>query len=164
MVPFGQAGANDQLSPRSAPAFRVAPPFPTKETDQRHSNNEQGDPFMSFATMGQRLDSGCLAMVPFGSDELLSPSSTCSATPTFRAIGSEMNPYGLINVQDDTFSSGNMLPVREQRMGDGLSFDQQNVWEQQQLWLHNQNEIMARHFASNDEASTTRTTQALTFN
>ncbi|KAJ8450891.1 hypothetical protein Cgig2_032516 [Carnegiea gigantea] len=165
MVPFGQVATNDQLSPR--PTFQVVQPFRTKEIDQCDLNNEQSVPFKSFPMMDQRLDSGCLAMVPFGTDDLLSPSSTSSATPTFRAIGSEMDPNGLNNKQEDTFGSfpfSSMLPIRELRMGHGLYFDQQNVFDQQQLWLQKQNKIIARQFTSMDEPSTTRTTQALIFN
>ncbi|XP_021732103.1 clathrin coat assembly protein AP180-like [Chenopodium quinoa] len=91
------------------------------------------------------------AIVPFGqvgSDDFFSSSDPkLQATPTFLATSLDMDQHQQSNLwnENDPFGSfpTTTSAIDPQKMSG--SFDQQNIMQQQQLWLQNQNKIMAKH-------------------
>ncbi|OVA20021.1 AP180 N-terminal homology (ANTH) domain [Macleaya cordata] len=78
-----------------------------------------------------------LAMSNAAVDPFSSP-PTFQATPTFCA----QNPN---DTENDPFASS--TPVAKDQFSDGSTMNRQNLLLEQQLWLQNQNKIIARHIA-----------------
>lgn len=85
----------------------------------------------------------------FPSEDVFSVAPTFQAmaiTPTFNAQSPNEN-VGLIEEETDPFSSNyNPRAVEQRTSAFDASTDQQNL-QQQQLWLQNQNKIIAKHMA-----------------
>lgn len=90
------------------------------------------------------------AIVPFGqvrNNDLFSSGPKFEAAPTFRATSLDMDEHQQSDIwnENDPFGSfsttGNF--ANQQMMSE--SSDQQNFLQQQQLWLQNQDKIIARH-------------------
>ncbi|XP_057247660.1 clathrin coat assembly protein AP180 [Beta vulgaris subsp. vulgaris] len=90
------------------------------------------------------------AIVPFGqvgNDDLFSSGPKFQATPTFRATSLDMDQHqqsSLWNDNDPFESFPTTWNANDHQKMSGV-LDQKNLLQQQQLWLQNQNKIIARH-------------------
>lgn len=112
--------------------YKPAPVEPQQNLSYSNPFLNTAEPINIAVTPTSPLALSNAAVDPFSSPP------TFQATPTFCA----QNPD---NTENDPFAPS--TPVAKAQFPDGLTMNRQNLLLEQQMWLQNQNKIIARHIA-----------------